>query len=246
MKNTEVTLGIFDSGIGGFSVLKEVRKATDANILYFGDCARAPYGNRPEEEIVLFTKEILRELQSSGVTHFISACNSMSVVTTEKVLKDCGIAQENYIDMVDAVKLLSFPLQSKVLIVGTKATIESGVYQTMIGRKDTDIMTYIPTTLAGEIENNVTSGIITSISDVIFYALSINATHIVYACTHYPLVDSLFREEAEKNGWQGIFVDPSVQLASVIMDWNISGTREIEFRTSKETDMFTSYSQMVW
>jgi glutamate racemase len=246
MKNTEELLGIFDSGVGGFSVLKELRKVTDANILYFGDCARAPYGNHSPAKIVLYIKEILTELQSSGVTHFVSACNSMSVVTTEKILYECGIAKENYIDMVDAVKLLSFPAESKVLIVGTKATIESGVYQDILTSKGVEVAIYIPATLAGEIEKNMTRDIMKSIDGVIEYAFSSKATHVVYACTHYPLVDVLFKEQAHKKQWQGIFVDPSVQMAVTISRWNISGSRKIEFKTSKETDMFTSYSQMMW
>ncbi len=246
MKNTEDLLGIFDSGIGGFSVLKGLRKITNANILYFGDCAHAPYGNRPEAEIVLYVKEILRELQSSGVTHFVSACNSMSVVTTEKILNECGIPKEKYIDMVDAVTSISFPLDSRVVIVGTKATIESKVYQSILSSKGATFTTYTPVMLAGEIENNASIEISRSIEGVIAHAIVSKATHILYACTHYPLVDAFFKEEALKQGWQGSFIDPSIQIALAVSEWNLSGSRTIEFRTSKETEMFTSYSQMVW
>ena len=111
----ENLIGIFDAGVGGFSVFKEVRKNTNADILYFGDCARAPYGNRTEEEIVLFIKDILKQLQNEGVTHFVSACNSMSVLTTEKLLEEVGVPKENYIDMISAIKAVDFG-NEKVLV----------------------------------------------------------------------------------------------------------------------------------
>jgi glutamate racemase len=127
-------LGIFDSGVGGFSVLKEVRKITDADILYFGDCKNAPYGNRTKEEIVSCIKAVLLRLKDEGVTYFVSACNSMSVNTTDALLLEVGINRKQYLDMIDAVSLIPFTSNDLVLIVGTQATIQSVVdpiYQTV-------------------------------------------------------------------------------------------------------------------
>ena len=74
-------VGVFDSGVGGFTVLREIRDVTKADIIYFGDCARAPYGNRSKDEIVMFIKETIINLQAKNVTHFVSACYIISVLS---------------------------------------------------------------------------------------------------------------------------------------------------------------------
>lgn len=239
-------LGIFDSGVGGFSVLREVRKVTDADILYFGDCARAPYGNRSETEIISFIKEILTHLRDNQVNHFVSACNSMSVNTTERLLAEVGIPKENYIDMIDAVKLIPFDRYSKVLIIATSATINSGLYQLILKEKGIMTSTYVPETLAKDIEVGNLVVIETSIKKIIDTALSSKATHILYACTHYPLVDVQFKAIAHKKEWKGLFVDPSVYVAQLVSSWNLAGTRNLQMETSKETEEFKSYRASMW
>lgn len=239
-------LGIFDSGVGGFSVLKETRKVTDADIIYFGDCARAPYGNRSEEEIILFIKEILLNLKDKGATHFISACNSMSVHTTQKVLEEAGIAIGRYIDMVASVQKILFPVTAKVLIVGTKATIDSEVYQGILRGNEIMLDVFAPQGLAGNIEKDDSSAIKADIKDILAHAKKVQASHILYACTHYPLVDGLFKEEAVRIGWRGEFVDPALSLAQEMKKWKVSGTRQLTLETSLETPVFKDYSARAW
>ncbi len=246
MKEPTSLLGIFDSGVGGFSVLQELRKVTDADIVYFGDCARAPYGNRGEAEIALFVSEILEQLQSQGVTHFVSACNSMSVNTTEKLLQESGIPKEQYIDMIDAVKLIPFEHNSHVLIVATHTTIASQVYQSILDEKGITASTHVPSSLAGEIETQDSGAIEISINESIDAAISVGATHILYGCTHYPLVDTYFKTAAEMKGWKGSFIDPSIYVAQLVSQWKLDGTRGLRIETSKETPLFTSYSTKVW
>jgi glutamate racemase len=240
----ETRLGIFDSGVGGFSVLREVRNATDADILYFGDCARAPYGNRSEDEIVSFIRDILLRLKQKGVTHFISACNSMSVHTTDKVLKECGIEKEKYLDMIDAVRRTVFPEGASVLIVGTQATIDSGVYQEILRKSDLSFQTSVAKDLAGNIERNDEIGIRKNILEIISSATQ--ASHILYACTHYPLADELFRQEAARQNWKGEFINPAVALTGEVKKWQMRGMRVLTLETSLETDAFKDYSSQAW
>ena len=246
MKEQTPLLGIFDSGVGGFSVLQELRKVTDADILYFGDCARAPYGNRRESEIALFVSEILQQLQSKGVTHFVSACNSMSVNTTEKLLQESGIPKEQYIDMIDAVNLIPFEHGSHVLILATHTTIASGLYQSILNMKGITVSTHVSSGLAGEIETQDSGAIEISIYESIDAAISVGATHILYGCTHYPLVDTHFKTAAETRGWKGLFIDPSIYVAQLVSQWKLVGARDLRIETSKETPLFTSYSAKVW
>jgi glutamate racemase len=238
-------LGIFDSGVGGFSVFKEVRKSTSSDIVYYGDCANAPYGNKEEDQIVLHIKQILTMLKERGVTHFVSACNSMSVLTTEKLLQEMGINRAHYVDMVDAVKAVSFEVGSRVLIIGTKATITSHIYQDILQTKCVYFDVFVPRTLAGDIEQGDGDAVTSDIDEILEYAKTMSATHILYACTHYPLVHDLFLEETHAKNLSCIYIDPAQYVAELVRMWDIEGDRRNECVTSKETDVFSHYKEIL-
>lgn len=236
-------LGIFDSGIGGFSVFKEVRKNTKADIIYYGDCARAPYGNRSEDEIVSFIKEIISYLKSKGVTHFISACNSMSVLTTKSILRDLHIDNEKYFDMIYAVKNVEFKNDATVLIIGTAATIKSGVYQDILNEKNISNFVYSPIQLAGYIEENNITAIHNECNNIILHAKKFGANVVVYACTHYPLADAYFLDAAQKNNWEGEFIDPAQNLGNLISKLDLTGDGSSLFEASSMTIAFKEYAK---
>ena len=231
-------LGIFDSGIGGFSVYKEIRKNTTADILYYGDCARAPYGNKTEEEIVLYIKEILQYLASKGVSQYISACNSMSVLTTKTLLKDVGISEENYFDMISAVDHVPVHSIKKVLIIGTVATIRQEIYQNIFSSKNISYEVCTPITLAGNIEKGDIALITEDCKTIIAIAKKVHATHILYACTHYPLAHEYFLEAATLQTWSGVFIDPAIYLGQIISNLAITGKENSIFETSLITEGF--------
>lgn len=238
-------LGIFDSGVGGFSVFKEVRKSTQADIIYYGDCANAPYGNKKEEEIVSYIKQILTDLKGRSVTHFVSACNSMSVLTTEKLLQEIEIDRAHYIDMVDAIKHISFTPTDRVLIIGTQATITSQVYQDIIKEQGVHFETFVPTTLAGDIEKGDGDAVASDIDEVLVHASGMQATHVLYACTHYPLVHDFFVEEALAKNISCIYVDPAQYVGELVREWNLEGDAVTTCETSKETEVFIHYRDML-
>ena len=236
-------IGIFDSGVGGFSVLKEVKKNTDANIIYYGDSQNAPYGNRSKEEIVSFIKNIISHLKLHNVTHFVSACNSMSVNTTEKLLEEVSVPNEIYMDMVTAVhKYLDLPKESNVLIVGTQVTITSGVYQKILFNKVYGVEFFVAKDLAQAIEEGDQEIIKQNIKDILNYANNVQATHILYACTHYPLIHDEFENYQKENSWHGEFIDPAIYVGKAVKEWNLNGEKNISFQTSKMTPNFKNYS----
>lgn len=234
-------LGIFDSGVGGFSVLKEVRNVTTSDIVYYGDCANAPYGNKSKEEIVVHIRNTLLHLKENNVTHFVSACNSMSVHTTNALLEEVGILRERYIDMTDAVSKLSFTPRTRVLIVATKATIASGVYQTTLIQKGVLFDVFTPGRLALAIEEGNDFEIGESVREVVSYALSAHVSYVLYACTHYPLVHDVFVEESKKQSLVCEFVDPAKKVAELVSLWNLAGDTSTLFESSKDSEVFSSF-----
>ncbi|MFA5131717.1 MAG: aspartate/glutamate racemase family protein [Candidatus Paceibacterota bacterium] len=243
-QNQKPLLGFFDSGVGGFSVLKEVKTATTADVLYFGDCARAPYGNRSLEEIVQFMREIILHLKESNVTHFVSACNSMSVHMTEKLLRECDVDHHHYIDIIIAFKkYCDVPNDSRILVIGTQATITSQIYQTHLRGTVAAVFEYAPRTLAGSIESNIDEeSLYAEILPVVIYAKEVGATHLLYGCTHYPLVHNVFVRAATTAGWEGKYIDPALYVAQAVSEWGLEGEGKAAFETSKDTEVFTKFA----
>lgn len=199
-------LALFDSGVGGLSVLSQVRKVYKGPLLYLGDTARAPYGNRPKEEIVVFTKEILRLAKARGATYFVSACNSISGHMTDEMLKDVSIDRSHFIDMGTATlsHLSSLP-QGDILVVATQATIDSHLYKDMF--KDFDgYREHALPFLAGAIERGDEEGVESSLEELASKEKNSQGRAIFLGCTHYPLALSSF-----KKVWpDALYVDPAV------------------------------------
>lgn len=233
-------LGIFDSGVGGFSVYKKIKKVSSANVVYYGDCLRAPYGNREESEIITFIKDDIRFLQDEGVTYFVNACNSMSVVTTDLLLKECKVSPDHYTDMIRAYEKHAVHKEDeKVLVLGTEATIRSGSYQEVLHTKGAVVFTYIFKDLAGAIEANAAQqDLLVLIQKSIEYAKETNVTSIVYGCTHYPLIHELFLSTANNIGWEGLFINPAIYVAEEVQLWNLEGERRFTPHSSKDTPAF--------
>lgn len=233
-------LGIFDSGVGGLSVYKEIRKVTNSNCIYYGDCLRAPYGNRDELEIVGFIKDSITFLQEKDVTHFVNACNSMSVLTTDALLKECAIDPDTYVDMIRAFdRYAMFNHGDSILVIATVATIRSNSYQQVLKNRGLRIFEYAYSDLAAAIENNLPyNELLEIIERSVLYAQDVGATHIVYGCTHYPVVHAIFLVAQEKLKWKGTFIDPAIYVAQMIKNWNVEGERMFCPYSSKDTPAF--------
>jgi glutamate racemase len=236
----EPLLGIFDSGVGGFSVYAKIRESSQVDVVYYGDCLRAPYGNREESEILEFIKEDIRFLQNKGVTYFVNACNSMSVITTDLLLKSCKVSPSRYTDMIRAFDIhSSFSEGDRVLVMATQATIRSGVYQKVLQQKNVEVFEYPFKDLAHAIENSLSKEDMLSIIEKgMQYAKAIEATHIIYGCTHYPLIHDLFLYAGDSVKWKGLFIDPAVYVVKEIEQWNIKGSKKFYPHSSKNTKAF--------
>ncbi|MEK9160517.1 MAG: aspartate/glutamate racemase family protein [Patescibacteria group bacterium] len=188
-------IGIFDSGSGGLTVLKEIRaRIPSANILYFGDIKNAPYGSRSRQELFDLTGAAITKLSDGGATSIVSACNSVSTSLTLSLLDSLSIAPDHLVEMVGPTVRHFKNSDIRIGLVATVATIESGIYQSafhMIGKEVEAIA--IPE-LAGAIEHGDDAS---TIEEIIRTALSGKEDAydvLVLACTHYPLVTEQFRK----------------------------------------------------
>ena len=121
-------IGVFDSGIGGLTVVREImRQLPEEKIVYFGDTARLPYGNKSKETVIRFSRQIVRFLKSRGVKAIVVACNTASSYALEEVRKDEDIPVIGVINA-GARAAVSATRNGKIGVIGTEGTIKSGTY----------------------------------------------------------------------------------------------------------------------
>ncbi|MEO0404727.1 MAG: glutamate racemase [Bacteroidota bacterium] len=188
-------MGIFDSGIGGMTVAKTIRKQLpNESITYFGDTAHLPYGDKSAESIRHYAARITAWLVQKKVKMVVIACNTASSYAHETVKDICGprIPVINVIDPVVDHVANSFAIANKIGIIGTKGTIDSRVYPKRIQKlkPGLKIISQATPLLAPMIEegffnNSISKTVIASYLDKKSFE-DIDA--IVLGCTHYPLI----------------------------------------------------------
>ena len=90
--SNEAPIGVFDSGVGGLTVAREImRQLPHENIVYFGDTARVPYGSKSKNNILRFSRQIIRFLRTKGVKAIVVACNTVSALALETVQEESDI-----------------------------------------------------------------------------------------------------------------------------------------------------------
>ena len=133
---TLIKLGIFDSGIGGLTVYKEVRQALPgADIHYFGDTARVPYGTKSAETVTQYSIQIGTYLQASGVDAVVIACNTASAYAID-VLRSVLPIPVFGVVLPGAAAAVRSTSNGIIGVIGTRGTVSSGAYQRAITEFD--------------------------------------------------------------------------------------------------------------
>ncbi len=237
-------IGVFDSGSGGLTVLKELRKRTpNADIVYFGDLKNAPYGNKSREELGALTVLGIQKLIESGATEIISACNSVSVSITDPLLEIANFSKENIIEMVGPTVQSFKDGNAKVLIIATKATIKSGIYQNEFVSLGLGADGVSISNLVSLIESDSK---VSEMEELIYLTLKEYAkkeyTHAILACTHFPLIESIFLSVIKELKMTLDIFDPAkVVTEEVIKKFDVTGAGETHFILSKDSDVFRKF-----
>jgi glutamate racemase len=234
-------IGIFDSGSGGLTVLKEIKKLSPkADVVYFGDLANAPYGNRSRRELEELTFFGLRRLKELGATEMIAACNSVSVSVNEVLLKKLNIEKEKIIEMVNPFVNTFANKKSKILLTATKATIESEIYQKAFAKFNVKIDVLAIPELVYLIENNFSDKEIEILLNKYFPKIANgNYRYLIFGCTHFPLVEKNFKNIFAKNGLNISLINPAKYVAKEASNsFDLSGSGRLKVLLSKDSDVF--------
>lgn len=185
-------IGLFDSGIGGLTVVKELlRERPDASFVYLGDTARTPYGNKSPETVIRYACEDVDFLLSCGAALIVVACNTVSAVAMEGLR--IRYPDTLFIEVITpAVEDALAATRGSVGVIGTRATIESDVYPKLLHAMRPDLTVrsracplFVPLVEEGWINHPETK----RIAKRYLYPLRVQCIDtMILGCTHYPLL----------------------------------------------------------
>jgi glutamate racemase len=214
MSSIKKLVGIFDSGVGGFSVLNAIRGLLPAQPLYYvADQAHVPYGSRPMEQIRNYSRGITQFLINEGARLVVVACNTASAAALQSLRQE--FPEISFVGMQPAVKPATQKTHSQVVgVLATPATFQGELFASVVERfgKDVKILQSTCPGLVHEIEAGRLSGKKTRriLEEAIQPMLDEGADTLVLGCTHYPFVLPLIREIA---GESVTVIDPSPAIA---------------------------------
>ena len=255
-ENREAPIGVFDSGVGGLTVAREImRNLPSERIVYFGDTARVPYGSKSRESIIRFSRQIIHFLQEEHVKAIVVACNTASAYALDEVQKDLdipiiGVVKPGAKVAADATR------NKRIGVIGTKGTIGSNIYADYIHEIDPEITVvgkacplFVPLVEEGWLKDPVTVEVAQR------YLQELQEQDIdtlVMGCTNYPLLRSVLRELL---GEKVTLVNPAYETAQSLkqllkeMNLDNPGIKEEEFPyrfyVSDLADQFTAFANSI-
>jgi glutamate racemase len=211
---SSLAIGIFDSGAGGLTVLKAINKLLpNENIIYLGDGARLPYGNKSPETIIRYTLESSRFLSEKKIKLLIIACHTASSIALDALAEQLSLPILGMVTPCLPDLLLSLKTD-KIAILGTQATVSSRIYQNALEEKHpaSSVLTiacplFVPLVEEGLIESPMTTE---SIKHYLQPLKEQNITTVLLACTHYPLLQNVIQDYL---GEQCRLIDPASSCA---------------------------------
>lgn len=192
-------IGIFDSGVGGLTVAKEIKRLLpNENLIYFGDTKHLPYGDKSREAIIGYCTKITRFLLEKNCKAIVIACNSATANALKEVMEETA-GKVPVIDVINPVaEKVAYEIHNNVGVIATKATVNSGLYRKTIRKHNKFIKVDELATplLVPAIEEGFKNHPITH--SIIYNYLSNNKLKnietLILGCTHYPLLINEIRQ----------------------------------------------------
>lgn len=191
-------IGIFDSGLGGLTVAKEILSSfPNESIVYFGDTARLPYGTKSRETIIRYSKENANFLQKHNVKMIVIACNTATAFALESLREELSIPVIGVIKP-GAKKAVGSTVTGKIGVIATKATVSSNAYES-------EILALLPSAKVVQVACPlfvpfVEEGLLTHpamkllVEDYLSPLKDAEVDTVLLGCTHYPLLLDLLSE----------------------------------------------------
>jgi glutamate racemase len=217
MSNHQFPIGVFDSGVGGLSVLRAIRaQMPEESVIYFGDQGHIPYGPRPMEQIRIFSEAITKFLLEQDAKIIVVACNTASAAAL-KFLRG-GFPAIPFVGMEPAVKPAAEQTHTgRVGVLATPATFQGALYASVVERfaNGVELLQDACPGLVQEIERGNLEGRETRriLESALVPMLERNIDTVVLGCTHYPFVIPLVQQIV---GGNVRVIDPAPSVAKQV------------------------------
>jgi glutamate racemase len=201
MTARRASIGVFDSGFGGLTVLKALLELIpDADYIYFGDTARLPYGSKSVETVSRYAVEAAHYLEQQGAQMLVIACNTATALALDKITAATKVPVVGVVEP-GAERASVTSKNKKVVVVGTEATVSSHAYAKALGArgvqaKEKACPLLVPLVEEGWAEHPVTEQVARIYLDEAFADGFQSADVLLLGCTHYPLLKSVLRRAA--------------------------------------------------
>jgi glutamate racemase len=204
MTTPRPTIGVFDSGFGGLTVLKALLEVTPgADYVYFGDTARLPYGSKSVETVARYAVEAARFLEANRAALLVIACNTATALALHQIKSAAKVPVVGVVEPgAEAANLIS--QNRKVVVIGTEATVSSQAYRKALearglGAREKACPLLVPLVEEGWVEHPVTEQVARIYLQEAFADGFADADTLVLGCTHYPLLKPLLRRVAPEH-----------------------------------------------
>ncbi len=190
--HSEAPIGVFDSGVGGLTVAREIMsQLPNESIIYFGDTARVPYGNKSKETVITYSRQIIQFLLTKKVKAIVIACNTASAFALEAMQKEVSIPIIGVVKP-GAKMAAETTKNQKIGVIATEGTINSHIYTDYLSKTNPDVQVFgkacplfVPLVEEGWIEDPITTEIATRYLEELKQS---EVDTLVLGCTHYPLL----------------------------------------------------------
>ena len=215
----EKPIGVFDSGIGGLTVVKRLASTLPAeDIVYFGDTARVPYGSKSNTTVIEYSFQDTKFLLSKNVKAVVVACNTASSIAIDELKKNFEVP---IIGMINpgAKLAISSTKNGKIGVIGTRATISNKAYSNEIRQIDPSMVVYekacplfVPLAEEGWINHKATYEIA---EEYLQELRDLQIDTLVLGCTHYPILSEVIQKVI---GDTVTLIDSGVASAGIIKE----------------------------
>ncbi len=198
MTTRRPTIGVFDSGVGGLTVLKALLEPIpDADYAYFGDTARLPYGSKSVETVARYAVEAAQFLASQGAQMLVIACNTATALALDKITSAVRVPVVGVVEP-GAESAAAATQNKKIVVIGTEATVASHAYRKALETRHLQAREkacplLVPLVEEGWVDHTVTEQVAKIYLGEAFADGFHDADTLVLGCTHYPLLKPLLK-----------------------------------------------------
>jgi glutamate racemase len=241
------TIGVFDSGFGGLTVLKALLEVIPgAEYLYFGDTARLPYGSKSVETVARYAVEAAHYLESHGAQMLVIACNTATALALDRIKAASHVPVVGVVEP-GAEAAAAATKQKKIVVVGTEATVSSHAYRKALearglNAREKACPLLVPLVEEGWVEHPVTEQVARIYLDEAFADGYTDADVLVLGCTHYPLLKPLLRRVAPAHVSIVDSAESTAHAVATHLAHLVPATRAEERRTAPRLKFFATDS----